>query len=236
MNKVKALIPNGLTSLNLVFGTLSLMSTMEGNFTWASIYILLALVADGLDGRSARALGVSSEIGKELDSLCDCGSFGVAPAILAYQLQLHNFGYIGIFAALMFAVCGALRLARFNVNTDVVHGYFMGLAIPAGGCLIATSTLLLTAIGFDFNSLGYAYPVLVMITGYMMVSEVHYPDFKGAGEKIHLISKVFGGLVFAGIIFVGISAPIYAVLFGIFASYALFGIVNHTLTILGGSK
>ena len=112
----------------------------------------------------------------------------------------------------------------------------MGLAIPAGGCLIATSTLLLTAIGFDFNSLGYAYPVLVMITGYMMVSEVHYPDFKGAGEKIHLISKVFAGLVFAGIIFVGISAPIYAVLFGIFASYALFGIVNHTLTILGGSK
>ena len=63
-----------------------------------------------------------------------------------------------------------------------------------------------------------------------------HPDFKGAGEKLHLISKVFAGLVFAGIIFVGISAPIYAVLFGIFASYALFGIVNHTLTILGGSK
>lgn len=233
---MKAWIPNGLTSLNLVFGMCSIMSTLEGDFIWASIFILLALVADGLDGRAARALGVSSEIGKELDSLCDCGSFGVAPAILAYHLQLHEYGVFGMMAAIVFAVCGAFRLARFNVNTDVVHGYFMGLAIPAGGCLVATSTLLLTSIGFDYNVLGYAYPVIIMVIGYLMVSTVHYPDFKGKGEKIFMVSKAFAALVFAGIMFVGMSSPIYALLFAIFCTYALFGIVNHTITVVGGNK
>lgn len=233
---MKALIPNGLTALNLVFGMCSIMSTLRSDFTMASIFILLALVADGLDGRAARALGVSSEIGKELDSLCDCGSFGVAPGILAYQLYLHEFGFFGMIAAIVFAVCGAFRLARFNVNTDVVHGYFMGLAIPAGGCLVATSTLLLTSIGFDYSTLGMAYGIIIMVIGYLMVSTVHYPDFKGKGEKIHMISKAVAALVFAGIMYVGISSPVYALLFAIFGSYTLFGIVNHTVTVIGGGR
>lgn len=233
---MKALIPNGLTALNLVFGMCSIMSTLRSDFTMASIFILLALVADGLDGRAARALGVSSEIGKELDSLCDCGSFGVAPGILAYQLYLHEFDIFGMVAAIVFAVCGAFRLARFNVNTDVVHGYFMGLAIPAGGCLVATSTLLLTSIGFDYSTLGMAYAIIIMIIGYLMVSTVHYPDFKGKGEKIHMVSKAVAALVFAGIMYVGISSPVYALLFAIFGSYTLFGIVNHTITVLGGGR
>lgn len=233
---MKALIPNGLTALNLVFGMCSIMSTLNSDFIMASIFILLALVADGLDGRAARALGVSSELGKELDSLCDCGSFGVAPGILAYQLYLHEFGILGMIAAIVFAVCGAFRLARFNINTDVVHGYFMGLAIPAGGCLVATSTLLLTSIGFDYSSLGMAYAIIIMVIGYLMVSTVHYPDFKGKGEKIHMISKAVAALVFAGIMYIGISSPVYALLFAIFGSYTLFGIVNHTITVMGGGR
>lgn len=233
---MKALIPNGLTALNLVFGMCSIMSTLQNDFKMASIFILLALVADGLDGRAARALGVSSEIGKELDSLCDCGSFGVAPGILAYQLYLHEFGFFGMIAAIVFAVCGAFRLARFNVNTDVVHGYFMGLAIPAGGCLVATSTLLLTSIGFDYSTLGITYGIIIMVIGYLMVSTVHYPDFKGKGEKIHMVSKAVAALVFAGIMYVGISSPVYALLFAIFGSYTLFGIVNHTITVIGGGR
>ena len=98
----------------------SIFSTFEGRYNSAAIFIILALVADGLDGRVARAMGVSSDFGKELDSLCDLGSFGVAPGILIYELALRDLGVIGQLAAIAFAVCGALRLARFNISTDTV--------------------------------------------------------------------------------------------------------------------
>lgn len=228
----KAWIPNGLTSMNLVFGMASILFTFQGDLNTASVCILLALVADGLDGRSARALHISSEMGKEMDSLCDLVSFGAAPAILAYSLYLQEFGAFGWVAAIFFAVCGMGRLARFNVSTDVVHGYFMGLAIPAGGCLIATSTLLLNSIGFDMSVLSYAYPIFVMIVGYLMVSTVHYPNFKGDGaEKMNLAAKVAAALVFAGILYLGLEAIGFAVLFGIFAAYAIFGIINHAINL-----
>ena len=100
---MKALIPNLLTSLNLVFGMLSILYSTENLFIESSLCILLALVADGLDGRVARFLNVTSDIGKELDSLCDLGSFGIAPALLAYQLYLHEFGIIGGVVAIVFA-------------------------------------------------------------------------------------------------------------------------------------
>ena len=138
---MKAMIPNACTALNLVFGMCSILATYEGNYFSASIFIFLALIADGLDGRLARYFGVSSEFGKEMDSLCDLGSFGIAPAFLAYSFSLHYFGNLGKVAAIIFAICEMWRLARFNVSTDVVHGFFMGLAIPAGGCIVAASTL-----------------------------------------------------------------------------------------------
>ena len=90
----RALIPNMLTSSNLVFGVCSIFSTMKGDLFWGSLFILIALVADGLDGRAARFFGTSSEIGKEMDSLCDLVSFGVAPGILAYVFCLHAFSCV----------------------------------------------------------------------------------------------------------------------------------------------
>ncbi|MBR3456817.1 MAG: CDP-diacylglycerol--serine O-phosphatidyltransferase, partial [Selenomonadaceae bacterium] len=179
---LKHLIPNACTSANLFFGMCSILSTFQDDLFMASVFILLALVADGLDGRTARFFGVSSELGKEMDSLCDLGSFGVAPAILAYKLCLSSYGYFGWLVAIFFALCGMWRLARFNVNTDVVHGYFMGLAIPAGGCIVASTTLLFTAFGIQPQMFGYVYPVSMAVVAYLMVSHVHYPDFKGDGE------------------------------------------------------
>lgn len=225
----KSLIPNGLTSLNLVFGMCSILSTFHGNLDMAAIFILLALVADGLDGRAARFFGVSSEIGKEMDSLCDLVSFGAAPGILAYVFCLHSFSMLGWFVAICFALCGAWRLARFNVNTTVVHGYFMGLAIPAGGCFISTSTLLMRALNFDPKMLGLIYPIVMLIVAFLMVSEVHYPDFKGKGEKIFMAAKLAAVVIFAAILFVGKGAVIYAVLFGVFCTYAVFGIINSLI-------
>lgn len=222
----KALIPNMLTSANLVFGMCSIFSSAKGELFWASVFILLALVADGLDGRAARFFGVSSEIGKELDSLCDLGSFGIAPAFLAYNYCLNVFSWFGCFVAICFALCGAWRLARFNVNTSVVHGFFMGLAIPAGGCFIATSTLLFTEIGFDPHSLGCIYPLVMLIVAFLMVSEIHYPDFKGKGERVYLITKVSMAALFCFILFIGRHAIPFALLFAVFSTYATLGIVN----------
>ena len=230
---MKAMIPNLCTAANLFFGMLSILATYEGDYFFASAYILLALVADGLDGRIARALGVASEFGKEMDSLCDLGSFGIAPAFLAYSFCLHNFGLIGKAAAVIFALCGMWRLARFNVSTDVVHGYFMGLAIPAGGCIVATTTLLFTALNIQPENFGLTYPITIIIVAYLMVSHVHYPNFKGDGaEKIFLLSKVFAAAMFAAIVFFTIDFPVQGVLTAIFSTYAVFGIVNSLVALM----
>ena len=169
-------LPNLCTAMNLFFGMCSILSTAEGHLDWAAIFILLALVADGMDGRVARALGVSSEFGKEMDSLCDLGSFGIAPALLAWKLALSSYGLVGAAAAICFALCGMWRLTRFNVNANVVHGYFMGLAIPAGGNLVAMSAWLFLSLGINPADYGLLYPAAVAVTGYLMVSHVHYPD------------------------------------------------------------
>ncbi|MGP1470094.1 MAG: CDP-diacylglycerol--serine O-phosphatidyltransferase [Schwartzia sp. (in: firmicutes)] len=222
----RTLIPNMLTSSNLVFGMCSILATFRGSLMWGAFFILLALVADGLDGRAARFFGVSSEMGKEMDSLCDLISFGAAPGVLAYVFALDAFSAFGAAVAVCFALCGMWRLARFNVNASVVHGYFMGLAIPAGGCFVATSTLLFQAIGFDPHRLGWIYPVVMLFVAFLMVSEVHYPDFKGKGEKVHAVSWMATAAILAAILYVGREAIHFAVLFAIFASYASLGLFN----------
>ena len=229
-------LPNLCTAMNLVFGMCSILSTIEGHLDWGALFIFCALIADGLDGRIARAFGVSSEFGKEMDSLCDLGSFGVAPAVLAWTLALHNYGFVGIAVTIFFAVCGMWRLTRFNVNASVVHGYFMGLAIPAGGNLVAMSTWLFLGLGVDPTSFGLVYPAAVTVTAYLMVSHVHYPDFKGGGEKIYMASKLFALVVFVGILYVGSAAILPAIFTGIFATYALFGIVNYTIAVMARAK
>ncbi len=127
---------NTITLVNIVFGSLSLISTLHGDYKSAAIYILLAGVADGLDGRIARKFGIMSEMGKELDSLCDLVSFGVAPAILLYAQVLYSFPYsLGLVAATFYIMCGAFRLARFNVMN--ISGYFVGIPITLSGALLA---------------------------------------------------------------------------------------------------
>ncbi|MDY5716139.1 MAG: CDP-diacylglycerol--serine O-phosphatidyltransferase [Selenomonas sp.] len=226
-------LPNLCTSMNLVFGMCSILSTYSNDFVWGSIFILLALVADGLDGRTARFFGVSSEMGKEMDSLCDLGSFGIAPAFLAWALVLHNYGLIGVAVVIMFAVCGMWRLARFNVNASVVHGYFMGLAIPAGGNIVAMTTLLFVTLGIDPLVFGLAYPIIMAIVGYLMVSHVHYPNFKGDGaEPIYAVTKFFALIMFIAIIWLGKEAILPALAVSVFCTYAAAGIINTIIALL----
>lgn len=226
----RRLIPNMCTSSNLVFGMCSILSTYSGNLVWGSIFILLALVADGLDGRTARFFGVASEMGKEMDSLCDLGSFGIAPAFLAWAFVLHNHGFLGVVVAIFFAICGMWRLARFNVNASVVHGYFMGLAIPAGGNIVAMTTLLFVELGIDPMAFGIAYPIVMAFVGWLMVSHVHYPNFKGDGaEPIYLISKIVALVLFLAILWLGHASLLAALAVAIFSTYAVLGIVNSLL-------
>ena len=234
---MKWLLPNACTAANLFFGMLSILSTYESDFFYASVFILLALIADGLDGRVARALNAASELGKEMDSLCDLGSFGIAPAFLAYSFCMSNFGTLGKVSAIIFALCGMWRLARFNVNTNIVHGFFMGLAIPAGGCIIATTTLLFLKMGIHPEEFGLIYPITVIIVAYLMVSHVHYPNFKGdGGEKIFLVAKIFAVAMFAGIIYLTKEFPVQGVLTAIFSTYAVFGIVNSLFALMTRDK
>ena len=226
----RRLIPNMCTSSNLVFGMCSILSTYSGNLVWGSIFILLALVADGLDGRTARFFGVASEMGKEMDSLCDLGSFGIAPAFLAWAFVLHNHGILGIVVAIFFAICGMWRLARFNVNASVVHGYFMGLAIPAGGNIVAMTTLLFVQLGIDPMTFGIAFPIVMAFVGWLMVSHVHYPNFKGDGaEPIYLISKIVALVLFLAILWLGHASLLAALAVALFSTYAVLGIVNSLL-------
>ncbi|MFQ9935111.1 MAG: CDP-diacylglycerol--serine O-phosphatidyltransferase [Phascolarctobacterium faecium] len=174
----RRIIPNSISALSLTFGVLSIFDTFEGNFSRAAIFIILAVIADSMDGRAARFLGVGGgEFGKELDSLCDLGSFGVAPAILIYQYGMTDLGLLGKLIASIFTICGAMRLARFNVNVGEVKGYFQGMPIPAGACVLATYVLS----GYSFST--YFVAILTFVIGCIMYSNVKFSGFKGKGTQ-----------------------------------------------------
>ncbi len=133
------IIPNLITTGNLFFGFFSIVKCLQGDFQWAASAILLAAVFDVLDGRVARLTGGSSEFGVQYDSLCDLVSFGLAPAFLMYQFGLRDLGRIGWVICFLFLACGALRLARFNVQSSIgkASGDFTGLPIPMAAAVVA---------------------------------------------------------------------------------------------------
>jgi len=161
---------NTITLINIVFGSLSLVSTINNDYYNAAILILLAVIMDGLDGRIARRLGIISEMGKELDSLCDLVSFGVAPALLIYSQTLVAFPYeIGLIAAILYIMCGALRLARFNVMN--IKDYFVGVPITLAGALMAVVSFVAYFLS------GYLVLGIVVFLSIMMVSTIKVRKF-----------------------------------------------------------
>ena len=133
------ILPNLITTGNLFFGFFSIVKSLTGQFGWAAAAIALAGIFDVLDGRVARLTKGTSEFGVQYDSLCDCVSFGVAPAFLMYQYGLGEMGRIGWVICFMFMACGALRLARFNVLSAIgkASGDFTGLPIPMAAIAVA---------------------------------------------------------------------------------------------------
>ena len=126
---------NILTMLNLSSGCLALILVMNGYASLGAVLIFTAALFDMYDGKVARSLNVTSDFGKQLDSLADLISFGVAPALLIYQNILSEYTVAGILLTVMYVLCGAIRLARYNVTTFT--GSFQGLPIPVAGCILA---------------------------------------------------------------------------------------------------
>jgi CDP-diacylglycerol--serine O-phosphatidyltransferase len=162
------IIPNIFTLGNLFFGFLSLIFTLEGKITLAAGMILFSVLLDSMDGKVARKLAVSSDFGKQLDSLCDVVSFGVAPAILVYEVFLKaNLGYFGLFIAAAFVSCGALRLARFNILN--ISTYYIGVPITLAGGLTALLMLFYKLLPWG------VYPIVLAALAVLMVAPFRVP-------------------------------------------------------------
>jgi len=137
--KLKAQIANFLTLTNLGLGGFSIIFSLKGHIQLSLLLIFIAALADRLDGMAARKFQIESELGKQLDSMSDIISFGVAPALLIYQAVLYEFNAVGSFFAVLYICCGAFRLARFNITENT--GFFTGLPITAAGCIITFCVL-----------------------------------------------------------------------------------------------
>jgi CDP-diacylglycerol--serine O-phosphatidyltransferase len=139
LKKLKSQIANLITLTNLSLGGFAIIFGINGNLRLSLLLIFIAALADRFDGMVARKFNIESELGKQLDSMSDIISFGVAPALLLYQGILHEFGGPGAFFTVFYIGCGAFRLARFNITES--NGYFTGLPITAAGCLATLSYL-----------------------------------------------------------------------------------------------
>ncbi len=173
----KSCIPNVFTFINLSCGIISILSVMNEKYALSGAFILLAGLVDRYDGRIARFLNVSSDLGKELDSLADLVSFGVAPSILVYILfNLNSFGpngLLGYAVLLLFPICGAYRLARFN--TTNFDGSFTGVPITIVGCFMALISLIL--LNLNITAPIYVIVILMIIGSYLMVSTLRLKKF-----------------------------------------------------------
>lgn len=227
LRKHLSIIPNSCTSMNLVCGFLSILMCSRGEFLIAGWLILIANIFDILDGRLARLTSVSSQFGAELDSLCDLVSFGAAPAFLIYTRYFtEGTNYIGMFVTVLFVLCGALRLARFNVTPHSHKDVFEGLPIPGGAGILATMIIYEHLYPTFLSIPRVAIPYIVAVTAFLMVSKIEYPAMK----KTPKTSKYrLCGVLLVVIAFI-VNPPI--TLFVITWGFGLYGLVFATFRTL----
>ena len=168
------LLPNLITSLSMFMGFLSMVWAVQSRFEEAGLAIVLSALLDGMDGKVARLTHTASEFGVQYDSLADLIAFGLAPAFLLWQWQLESLGRFGVVVAFLFAACGALRLARFNISTAVTgKRFFIGLPIPAAGCTVVAFLYFAGILPeFFLPALPYVSIVIALGLGVLMVSRV----------------------------------------------------------------
>jgi len=206
--KARMLLPNTLTLINICIGLSSIKFALDAKFELSIIAIIFAAIFDTLDGRVARLLKGTSLVGKELDSLADLISFGVAPAFIMYFWSLNNLGKFGWLLTMIYVVCVALRLARFNVSSNTEpswkDNYFEGVPSPAGGILILMPLIFslseINLININYDSV---VPLFFILISFLLISKI--PTF--AFKKIIIprrmtIFALFGIVLFFGLLLI----------------------------------
>ena len=220
----RVILPNMLTLIGVCIGLTSIRFALDEKFEFAIIAIIFAALFDWLDGRIARLIKGTSEVGKELDSLADVISFGVAPAFIMYFWKLNELGRFGWLLCLIYVSCVALRLARFNVNSNQEpswrDNFFEGVPSPAGGILVLTP-LIMSLTNFDYININYSIfvPLLFMATSLLLISKFPTYSFKKIviQRKVTIfllfgITLFFGLLLIYPFIMISLSAIIYLLL------------------------
>lgn len=219
------ILPNLFTLAALFGGFYAVVMAMNGRFDLAAVGIFCAMVLDSLDGRVARMTNTQSAFGEQMDSLSDMVSFGAAPALIAYEWALRGLGRWGWIAAFVYCACAALRLARFNVNTQVVDKrYFQGLPSPAGAALIAGFIWVMNDMGIKGYEVSWVMFALALYAGLTMVTNVPFYSFKDVQMKRSVPFAVIV-LIALGIAVINIHPPI--VLFALFVVYGFSGYVLY---------
>ena len=220
------ILPNFLTSMGLFWGFFSIISTMQGDYLRAAWAIVIAGVFDGLDGRIARMTNTSSRFGVEYDSLTDLIAFGVAPGLLSYSWVLEQYGRLGWLAAFLYVACCAIRLARFNVMTDIVKtSFFLGLPTPGAAGMISTTVIFCFHFNFvDKVPLSIIFVLLIFILAFLMVSSIKFSSFKDLDLKT---KKPISTVVIVILLIVIIAAEPQIMLFCIGIIYLLSGLLLH---------
>ena len=202
--KTRTILPNMFTLVGVCIGLTSIKFAFDERFGLAIICIIVAGLIDGLDGRIARLIKGTSQVGKELDSLTDVISFGVAPAFIMYFWQLNSLGRVGWLICLIYVICVALRLARFNVNSETQaswkDNFFEGVPSPAGGILVLMP-LIYSKSELQIINLNYTYfvPALFILISILLISKLPTYSFK----KIAVPRRLTIFLLFAVVLFFG---------------------------------
>ena len=220
----RVILPNMLTLIGVCIGLTSIRFALDGKFEFAIIAIIFAALIDGLDGRIARLIKATSKVGKELDSLTDMISFGVAPAFIMYFWKLNTLGRFGWLLCLIYVICVALRLARFNVNSDQEpswrDNFFEGVPSPAGGILVLTP-LIVSITNFNYINLNYNIiaPTFFIVTSLLLISKFPSYSFKKIViQRKTTIFLLFGIVLFFGLLLIypfnviAISSIIYLIM------------------------
>ena len=217
----RVILPNMLTLIGVCIGLTSIRFALDGRYEFAVIAVIFAAVIDGLDGRIARLIKGTSKVGKELDSLTDMISFGVAPAFIMYFWKLNTLGRFGWLVCLIYVICVALRLARFNVNSNQnpswKDNFFEGVPSPAGGILVLTP-LIISMTNFNYFKLNYEIivPICFITISLLLISKFPSYSFKKIViQRKTTIFLLFGIVLFFGLLLIypfnvmSISALIY---------------------------
>lgn len=227
MKKGVYLLPTSLTLCSMFFGFYSILASLKGNYVHAAWAIMFATIFDGLDGWVARLTHTTTKFGIELDSLSDLVAFGVAPAVMLYKWGLFLFGRIGWAAAFLFMVCGALRLARYNIQMGSTESKaFTGMPIPGAAAVVATLVIFYHEMWEITPDKNYFILLLAIFLSVLMVSTLR---FHGAKELNLGKRKPFSILVGIVIVFAFIVVHPQIALFLFAMLYLIGGIIENSI-------